>query len=148
MEVKGSPPIMTSKPGWQTTEFYVTILTACLPLLTAVFNQDFSGQVQSWAAVAAGVATAAYAVSRGMSKQSVAKANAMMTSAQTPTQVSVETASVSSQSSAPPASNPALAAIPIDTLATILSRLEQLTIAAEEQRANSAASKRRPTVAS
>lgn len=65
---------LKAKPGWQTTEFYITVFTALMPAMTAVFNRDFSSQVQNWAAVAAGIATAGYALSRSMSKQAVVKA--------------------------------------------------------------------------
>ena len=105
---------ITAKPGWQTTEFYVTALTAMLPILTAVFHRSFTNtQVQGWATMAAAIASGCYAFSRAHSKQAVmtAKVAAMAPRVETePTQ--------------PPSAG--LAAVPIDTLAHILARLDEL----------------------
>lgn len=52
------------KPGFKTTEFYVTVLTD-IGLVAA----SVGGVLPSkWAAIAAGVAQAAYAISRGLTK--------------------------------------------------------------------------------
>lgn len=58
------------KNGWKTTEFYVTVITDVGIVAAAV------GGVlpPKWAAVAAGVAQAAYAISRGLAKQSTTTA--------------------------------------------------------------------------
>ncbi len=105
------------KPGWRTTEFYVTVFAAMSPLLTAVFHREFSGaQVQSWATVAAAVASAAYAISRAHSKQEIAKMNTAVAVANTVT---------------PPASATSAAQtanIPIDMLAHILIRLDEISV--------------------
>lgn len=55
------------KTGWKTTEFYVTVLTDVGLVAAAV-----GGVLPSkWAAIAAGVAQAAYAISRGLTKNGV-----------------------------------------------------------------------------
>lgn len=71
----------TLKPGYLTTEFWATILTLLLPVLTLIFHKDFSGQTQAFAAAAAGVATAVYSLSRSFAKSGQAKANAAVASA-------------------------------------------------------------------
>lgn len=53
------------KVGWKTTEFYVTVLTD-VGLVAAALGGVLSPK---WAAMAAGVAQAAYAISRGLTKQ-------------------------------------------------------------------------------
>lgn len=59
-----------TKPGWRTTEFVVTVLTDIGIVAAAV-----GGVLPSkWAAIAAGVAQAAYAISRGLTKQGSAAA--------------------------------------------------------------------------
>jgi hypothetical protein len=57
------------KPGPKTTEFLVTILTALLPLGTAIWHQDFSGYVQAVAAGISGVVTLVYILSRTFVKK-------------------------------------------------------------------------------
>jgi hypothetical protein len=53
-----------SKPGWQTTEFWISLVTlVCATVLVAMGKID-SGV---WAA-AAGVSSAGYALSRGLAK--------------------------------------------------------------------------------
>lgn len=59
-----SPP---HKPGYLTTEFYITLLTD-VGIVAAALQGSLSPR---WAAIAAGVAQAAYAVSRGLSKVNV-----------------------------------------------------------------------------
>lgn len=57
-------PVAPSKPGYLTTEFYVTVLTD-VGLVAAALGGVLPAK---WAAIAAGVAQAAYAISRGLSK--------------------------------------------------------------------------------
>lgn len=61
------------RTGLRTTEFWITLLTALLPALTIVFHRDFTTQVQTWATVAAGIATAVYVVTRGFVKTRYAR---------------------------------------------------------------------------
>lgn len=61
---------MPVKPGYLTTEFYLTLLTGLSPLLSMVFHRDVSSSLQGWAAAAAGIATATYALSRSLVKRS------------------------------------------------------------------------------
>jgi len=62
------------KTGYLTTEFWVVIFTALLPLFTLIFHKDFTDQVQTWAAAAAGLATVAYIISRAFVKSAYARA--------------------------------------------------------------------------
>jgi hypothetical protein len=55
---------MKPKPGERTTEFWLTILT-CTGIVSAAIGEALPPQ---YAAVAASVSTAAYAISRGLSK--------------------------------------------------------------------------------
>jgi hypothetical protein len=66
-------PAQEPKPGFQTTEFWVVILTAMLPLFTLIFHKDFTSEVQTWAAVAAGLATVIYTISRSFVKSAYAR---------------------------------------------------------------------------
>ena len=60
---------MESKPGYLTTEFWTSVLSALYLILnsTGVVNQIPS----KWSGVALAVVTAAYALSRGAAKQGV-----------------------------------------------------------------------------
>lgn len=55
---------MNPKPGFTTSEFYVTLLVALSPVLTVVFHHDVSSSFQAWAVIASGVATAVYTIGR------------------------------------------------------------------------------------
>jgi hypothetical protein len=112
---------LSAKPGWQTSEFYVTSFTACMPIVTAIFHRDFTGQIQALATVAAGVATASYSVARSHSKAGATKAKATVRAA-----CVVNHAISEAQATPAPSSTPATAAVPIDTLATILAKLDEL----------------------
>lgn len=65
---------MAPKPGWTTTEFWLTLLTnivAGLTLLHPGFHLPAGAHVtESWAIVAAGLANGAYSFSRGKVKAS------------------------------------------------------------------------------
>lgn len=60
--------------GFRTTEFYVVILTWLLPLATLIWHRDFSSLAVPLSTLAAGIANAAYAISRAMTKSGRAKA--------------------------------------------------------------------------
>jgi hypothetical protein len=124
---------IAAKPGWQTSEFYVTILTALMPIMAALFHRDFSSQIQPFAAISAGLATAAYTVARSHNKHAALKANAAVQVAKVAATASPELTIATQQASPPPqasdirfANQTGLAAIPVDTLASILSKLDRL----------------------
>ena len=54
-----------TRPGWQTTEFYVTVATD-VGLLASTLQGSLPPK---WAAICAAVANVAYAFSRGLAKQ-------------------------------------------------------------------------------
>jgi hypothetical protein len=60
--------------GFRTTEFYVVILTWLLPLATLIWHRDFSSLAVPLSTLAAGIANAAYAISRAMTKSGRANA--------------------------------------------------------------------------
>ena len=60
--------------GFRTTEFYVVILTWLLPLATLIWHRDFSSLAVPLSTLAAGIANAAYAISRAMTKRGRANA--------------------------------------------------------------------------
>ena len=60
--------------GFRTTEFYVVMLTWLLPLATLIWHRDFSSLAVPLSTLAAGVANAAYAISRAVTKNGRAKA--------------------------------------------------------------------------
>lgn len=57
------------KPGYLTTEFYVTLAGFVLPLCTFIWHRDFSGYVQTVAQAAAAIASVAYIISRAVVKR-------------------------------------------------------------------------------
>jgi hypothetical protein len=65
--------------GFRTTEFYVVILTWLLPLATLIWHRDFSSLAVPLSTLAAGIANAAYAISRAVTKSGRAKAIATIT---------------------------------------------------------------------
>ena len=68
------------KPGYLTTEFWVTLITLLLPFITLVFGKDLSNQVPTIAMAAAGLAAACYALSRALTKSARSKAITAITS--------------------------------------------------------------------
>jgi uncharacterized membrane protein YfcA len=56
---------MIPKPGYKTTEFFVTVLTAVGALIAALAGQ----LTPRYAAIASAVSVAAYALSRGLAKR-------------------------------------------------------------------------------
>jgi RHS repeat-associated protein len=65
--------------GLRTTEFYVVILTWLLPVATLIWHRDFSSLAVPLSTLAAGIANAAYAISRAMTKSGRARAIAAIT---------------------------------------------------------------------
>jgi hypothetical protein len=56
--------IVNPKPGYKTTEFWLTIFAIAAPTIEAI-----AGNLPAqWAAIASGVATGMYAFSRGLAK--------------------------------------------------------------------------------
>lgn len=114
------------KTGWRTTEFYVTLITAMLPIITAVFHKEFdSAQVQAWSTMAAAIATVGYSLSRSHNKNGVALAKAKMAAAP-PTATAVSVQADSGAATATVAGEGATA-LPLDMVVSILARLEYLT---------------------
>lgn len=128
------------KAGWRTTEFYVTVFMAMTPIMAGLFHTEFSGeQVQGWAALAAGIASAGYAVARSSSKKAAinAKVQAHVTACAPTTAGASPTTTTTPNSEASVMLTPStaiagsltgqqMAAVPIETLAVILTRLDQL----------------------
>jgi hypothetical protein len=52
------------RPGWATSEFYVTAFSAVATLATLIWHKDFSGYVQAAALLASGIAGGWYSHSR------------------------------------------------------------------------------------
>jgi len=61
---------METKPGYKTTEFWLTILTNIV--IGANLAGAFSGIPNRYAALVAAIVNGAYAISRGQAKQGVA----------------------------------------------------------------------------
>jgi hypothetical protein len=66
------------RTGWKTTEFWASITTWLLPILTLVFHRDLSSLAMPLAVIAAGGAQAAYTISRAITKKGHATAVASM----------------------------------------------------------------------
>lgn len=72
---------MTAKPGLQTTELWIAVLTEVGALAAAL-----AGELSpKYAAIASAVSAAAYAISRGITKHGVASGNAPKVIANVPT---------------------------------------------------------------
>lgn len=64
--IQPPPPL---KPGFETTEFWVSVLTA-----VATLGGQVAGLVPPpWGAIIAGIAAAAYTISRGLAKGGITK---------------------------------------------------------------------------
>jgi hypothetical protein len=121
-------PTFDNKAGWRTTEFYVTLLTALLPIFTTVFHTEFTGtQVQAWSTLAAAIATVGYSMSRSRSKDASMMAKAQAMAPATPAPVATATGA----SASAPAE--AVATLPLETVVSILARLEYLTESVKEK---------------
>jgi hypothetical protein len=66
------------RTGWKTTEFWASITTWLLPILTLIFHRDLSSLAVPLSVVAAGAAQAAYTISRAITKKGHATAVASM----------------------------------------------------------------------
>jgi hypothetical protein len=66
------------RTGWKTTEFWASITTWLLPILTLIFHRDLSSLAVPLSVVAAGAAQAAYTISRAITKKGHATAIASM----------------------------------------------------------------------
>lgn len=81
------PPL---RPGWQTTEFWITVVTTALSLAVALgwigpnFVHDHAAEVNAIALLAATVAPAAYSIARGITKGKHQAAAAHLAAAQVP----------------------------------------------------------------
>jgi len=51
-------PTTPATPGYTTSEFWLTLLTAVAPALTIALNRDVTSELQVWAQIAAAVTTA------------------------------------------------------------------------------------------
>lgn len=68
----------TVKPAWTTTEFWLSVIPVILLIVKMFTGEDTTGiDVAGLAALAAGIVTAGYAISRALQKKAViiAKAN-------------------------------------------------------------------------
>ena len=76
----GDAPAPEDKPGYATTEFWITLLTVAASLVTAVkptlASKVGADQVRQWAAIAAGVASVGYAIARALTKHGAAQVRA------------------------------------------------------------------------
>jgi hypothetical protein len=85
-EVSGLAQLVSSiehdgRSGWKTTEFWVSITTWLLPILTLIWHRDLSSLAVPLAVVAAGAAQAVYTISRAITKKGHAAAIASMATA-------------------------------------------------------------------
>jgi hypothetical protein len=62
------------RSGWRTTEFWVSVSTWLLPILTLVWHHDLSSLAVPLAVIAAAAAQAAYTISRAITKKGHATA--------------------------------------------------------------------------
>jgi len=62
-------PVGESKPGYYTTEFWLTILFNLFSLLNVTGIWDY--MPNSWSVIAAAIVNALYALSRGQAKQGI-----------------------------------------------------------------------------
>jgi len=63
------PPSPETKPGYQTTEFWLTVLFSIWQLLNVTSIWDY--MPKSWSGIAIAIVTALYTLSRGQAKQGV-----------------------------------------------------------------------------
>lgn len=59
-----------TRPGLQSSEFWLTLLMALAPALSIIFKHDVSSDLQQWSILLAGVTTVAYTISRSVVKKS------------------------------------------------------------------------------
>jgi hypothetical protein len=111
-EVSGLAQLVNSvahdgRSGWKTTEFWASITTWLLPVLTLVFHRDLSSLATPLAVVAAGAAQAVYTISRAITKKGHATALASMATASPAMLAAASSASASVSSAAPAVSSAA-----------------------------------------
>lgn len=85
-EVSGLAQLVTSlehdgRSGWKTTEFWASITTWLLPILTLIWHRDLTSLAVPLAVVAAAAAQAVYTISRAITKKGHAAAIASMAAA-------------------------------------------------------------------
>jgi hypothetical protein len=103
------------RTGWKTTEFWASITTWLLPILTLIFHRDLSSLAVPLSVVAAGAAQAAYTISRAITKKGHATAVASM-AATSAVQATASAAPAAPAASAAPAA-PAAPATPAGSAA-------------------------------
>jgi trimeric autotransporter adhesin len=111
-EVSGLAQLVNSvahdgRSGWKTTEFWASITTWLLPVLTLVFHRDLSSLATPLAVVAAGAAQAVYTISRAITKKGHATALASMATASPAMLAAASSASASASAAALAASSAA-----------------------------------------
>ena len=116
-EVSGLAQLVNSvahdgRSGWKTTEFWASITTWLLPVLTLVFHRDLSSLATPLAVVAAGAAQAVYTISRAITKKGHATALASMATASPAMLAAASSASASASAAALAASSGAPTALP------------------------------------
>ena len=60
---RGTPMLPAHRPGWQTTEFWVSVLT-----IIAIISGSLVGLPPQYAAIAASIAASCYSISRAITK--------------------------------------------------------------------------------
>ena len=85
-EVSGLAKLISSlehdgRSGWKTTEFWASITTWLLPILTLIWHRDLTSLAVPLAVVAAAAAQAVYTISRAITKKGHAAAIASMAAA-------------------------------------------------------------------
>jgi hypothetical protein len=100
------------RSGPRTTEFYMAVAMWVLPVLTLIFHTDLSSLAVPLATIAAGIANAAYVISRAITKHSHvnAMANVAMSAAPQPSAPALDVSAVASWMSSMAAAVQALTA--------------------------------------
>jgi hypothetical protein len=85
-EVSGLAQLITSlehdgRSGWKTTEFWASITTWLLPILTLIFHRDLTSLAVPLSVIAAAAAQAVYTISRAITKKGHAAAVASVAAA-------------------------------------------------------------------
>jgi hypothetical protein len=85
-EVSGLAHLITSlehdgRSGWKTTEFWASITTWLLPILTLIWHRDLTSLAVPLSVIAAAAAQAVYTISRAITKKGHATAVASVAAA-------------------------------------------------------------------
>jgi hypothetical protein len=115
-EVSGLAQLITSlehdgRSGWRTTEFWASITTWLLPILTLIWHRDLTSLAVPLSVIAAAAAQAVYTISRAITKKGHAAAVASVAAA-SPALLAAVTPPVAPPAAAPapaPAAAPVLA---------------------------------------